>query len=152
MQFGLYSIDSIIFDLFSDDLELLDLPSGDEGCYAVGKSSDADVFAGHIGHFCKVRVVAADLLVFIDVLLQLVLGNGGLLLTDDIHQQSLLVLPGLVLLRILCPPLDISIVLLFELAACLGGKDSHCLSFLLLLQFHSLSSFYVFDQLAHPIL
>lgn len=73
MQLGLYSIDSIIFDLFSNDLELLDLPSGDEGCYAVRKSSDADVFAGHIGYFCEVRVVAADLLVFIDMLLQLVL-------------------------------------------------------------------------------
>lgn len=152
MQLGLYSIDSIIFDLFCDDLEFLDLPSGDERGYAVRKSSDADVFAGHIGHFCEVRVVAADLLVFVDVLLQFVLGNGGLLLADDIHQQSLLVLSGLVLLRVLGPPFHVSIVLFFELAPCLGSEDGHCLSFLLLLQFHCFPSLYILDQLANPIL
>lgn len=72
------------------------------------------------------------LLVFVDVLLEFVLGNSGLLLADDIDKQSFLVLPCLVFLCVLCPPFNISRILLFELAACLCSKDRHCFSLLLL--------------------
>lgn len=152
MQLGLDPLDPVVLDLLGDELQLLDLPGRDEGGDAVGEGGDADVLAGHVGHLGQVRVVAADLLVLVDVLLQLVLGNGWLLLADDVHQQSLLVLPGLVLLCVMRPPLHVGRVLLFELAARLGSEDRHCFPLLLLPQLHRLPSLHVLDELAHAVL
>lgn len=134
------SLDLLVLDFLIDGLELLHFPAHQQGADFIVEVRNFDVFPDHICHIGQVGVVAVYFPVLMDGLLELGLGDCGLLLVYDVDEQSLLVLACSVLLDVLISPLDVATILFFELAPHLAEKYRNRLLLFLLLDLHCLTA------------
>jgi hypothetical protein len=96
--------------------------------------------------------MAVDLFILIDILFQFGLGNGWLLLVDDVDEEPLLVLPGSIFFDVLVSPLDVATVFLFELTSYFTEEDRNSFLLLLFSDFHGLPLLNVSDEFANTVL